>query len=172
MAKAKTAGTARKSAPARKPSRPAAAERTEPRKVKEIAGVKVPKDLREVAAAAQKLMENPLVRDVVTAGVLAAMAAFAESQQKKNPGAVGDAAEAAGRNSKGLKATAKVVAGAAAGAMGKKLMDEVKARGPELVAKLDTSKSGGANGGGETRLGSRRERDERERREQEETEEA
>jgi len=145
MAKTKTATPARKTAPARKAStakRPAAGNGEE-RKVKQIAGVKVPKDLREVAAAAQKLMENPLVRDIVSAGVLAAMAAFVEAQQKSKPrpGAVGDAAEEVGRNSTGLKRTAKVVAGAAAGAMGKRLMDEVKSRGPELVAKLDKPKA-------------------------------
>ena len=137
-APAKKAGTARKSTQAAKSSGAAGSER----KTTEIAGVKVPKDLREVAAAAQKLMENPLVRDVVAAGVLAAMAAFAESQQKaKAVQATGDAAEEAGRNSRALKSTAKVVAGAAAGAMGKRLMEEVKTRGPELLAKAD--KSGG-----------------------------
>ena len=136
MAKTKTAAQTKKSAPARK-----SAARPE-RKVKEIAGVKVPKDLREVAATAQKIMENPLVRDIVTAGVLAAMAAFAEAQQKKAPGAVGDAAEAAGRVSVRAKRTAKVVASAAAGAMGKRIMAEVKTRGPELIAKIDKPKGG------------------------------
>lgn len=154
MAKTKTA-PARKAAPARKTSSVRRAQETESdsRKVKQIAGVKVPKDLRDVAAAAQKLMENPLVREIVSAGVLAAMAAFAEAQQKAKarPGAVGDAAEEIGRNSAGLKRTAKVVAAAAAGAMGKRLMDEVKSRGPGLVAKLD--KKGGR---GETRLDQRR----------------
>ena len=146
MPKTKPAAPAKKSAPARRTgqARSGTAERQPERKVKEIAGVKVPKDLREVAAAAQKLMENPLVRDIVSAGVLAAMAAFAEAQRKQPPraGAVGDAAEEIGRNSAGLKKTAKVVAGAAAGAMGKRLMDEVKTRGPELIAKIDKPKAG------------------------------
>lgn len=146
MPKTKTATPPKKTAPARKTAakRPASAPKSE-RKVKEIAGVKVPKDLREVAAAAQKLMENPLVRDIVSAGVLAAMAAFAEAQQKKSSrqGAVGGAAaEELGRNAAGLKKTAKVVAGAAAGAMGKRLMDEVKTRGPELIAKIEKPKGG------------------------------
>lgn len=142
MPKTKTAAPAKKPAPARKTAARQAAPKPE-RKVKEIAGVKVPKDLREVAAAAQKMMENPLVRDIVSAGVLAAMAAFAEAQQKKSsrPGAVGGAgAEELGRNADGLKKTAKVVAGAAAGAMGKRLMDEVKTRGPELIAKIEKPK--------------------------------
>jgi hypothetical protein len=161
MAKAKTTGTAKKPAARRSaPRQQRASEGEQPRKVKEIAGVKVPKDLREVAASAQKLMENPLVREIVSAGVLAAMAAFAEAQQRKSqrgPAMVGDAAEQAGRNADGLKKTAKVVAGAAVGAMGKKLMEEVKTRGPELIAKMDKS----GNGAGETRLGGRRQQQDR-----------
>jgi hypothetical protein len=167
MPKAKSTGATKKPATARRPSpRRQDGASEQPRKVKEIAGVKVPKDLREVAAAAQKMMENPLVRDVVSAGVMAAMAAFAEAQQRKSArvGAVGDASEEMGRNSKGLKTTAKVVAGAAVGAMGKKLMDEVKNRGPELIAKLDQSNGGGS---GETRLGSSRDVDQDEERETE-----
>jgi hypothetical protein len=168
MPKAKSVVPAKKTSTARKTTAAGvqAGNGGRSEKVKQIAGVKVPKDLREVAAAAQRLMENPIVRDVVAAGALAAMAAFAEAQQRRQArtGMVGDAAEEAGRNAQGLKKTAKVVAGAAAGAMGKKLMEEVKARGPELIAKLDVTKSGA----GETRL----DRSRREREEQEEAETA
>lgn len=124
------------------------------RKVKEIAGVKVPKDLREVAAAAQKLMENPLVRDIVSAGVMAAMAALAEAQQegrelKAQRAAGGPAGEAAERKAKN-RSTAKVIATAAAGAMSKRIVSEVKTRGPELLAKLEgLGKSSGGHTGRE-----------------------
>jgi hypothetical protein len=124
------------------------------RKVKEIAGVKVPKDLRDVAAAAQKLMENPLVREVVTAGVLAAIAALAEAQQesrelKAQRASGGPAGDEARRNAK-AKSTAKVIATAAAGAMGKRIVSEVTTRGPELLAKLEgAAKSRGTGSAGE-----------------------
>lgn len=126
-----------------------AGEKSRTRKLKEIAGVKVPKDMRELAAAAQKLAENPLVREVVTAGIMAAMAAMAEAQQesreRKAQRAAGGPVGAEGERKAGAKSTAKVIAAAAAGAMSKRIVSEVKTRGPELLAKLEgVGKSAGA----------------------------
>ena len=154
MPKSKADPTPKKQAGTKRQSTPAAKSQ---RKVKEIAGVKVPKDLREVAAAAQKLMDNALVRDVVTAGVMAAMAALAEAQQesrelKAQRAAGGPDGEEAERKAK-AKSTAKVIASAAAGAMSKRIVSEVKTRGPELLAKLDkVGKSGDASPAREERL--------------------
>ena len=145
MAKTPRTDTARKAPSAPKktgtPKTQSASSAKPERKSREIAGVKVPKDLREVAAAAQKLMENPLVREVVTAGVMAAMAAFAEAQQESKEKKAQRAAGGGDTPSEDLKATAKstakVIASAAAGAMGKRIVSEVKTRGPELLAKFD-----------------------------------
>lgn len=144
MPKSKADASPKKQAAAKRQPAPAKPQR----KVKEIAGVKVPKDLREVAAAAQKLMENPLVRDIVSAGVMAAMAALAEAQQESRElkaqraagGPVGEEAERKAKN----RSTAKVIATAAAGAISKRIVSEVKTRGPELLAKLEgVGKAGG-----------------------------
>ena len=152
MAKSPRAASTRKSGAAKKTSagqeaRPAERKRS---KLKEIAGVKVPKDLREVAAAAQKLAENPLVRDVVTAGVMAAMAALAEAQQeaKERKALSGTGGDLDARASN--KSTAKVIAAAAAGAISKRLISEAKTRGPELLAKLESfaESAGGTDLGG------------------------
>ncbi len=123
---------------------PQAEEQGKPkRKLKEIAGVKVPKDLREVAAAAQKLAENPLVREIVTAGVMAAMAALSEAQQEaKERRAVGPEEGAEGEQKAKNRSTAKVVAAAAAGAISKRLISEAKSRGPDLLAKLESLAEG------------------------------
>jgi hypothetical protein len=157
MAKSPKAAPARKSgAPKKNPVRDVQPAESKRSKLKEIAGVKVPKDLREVAAAAQKLAENPLVRDVVTAGVMAAMAALAEAQQEaKERKALGGTGGEGGTEASN-KSTAKVLAAAAAGAISKRLLSEAKARGPELLAKLESLAEGtggakqaqGAQGGG------------------------
>ena len=150
MAKSPKAAPARKSGGPKKSSTPAEVRSAEPKrsKLKEIAGVKVPKDFREVAAAAQKLAENPLVRDIVTAGVMAAMAALTEAQQeakerKALAGTGGDLDTQASN-----KSTAKVIAAAAAGAISKRLISEAKTRGPELLAKLEGLAEGGGKSSG------------------------
>lgn len=145
MAKAKGAEPARKTKSAPKKNNPerreAPGEKSRTRKLKEIAGVKVPKDMRELAAAAQKLAENPLVREVVTAGLMAAMAAFSEAQQqgreRKAQRAAGIPGSEEADREAAAKSTAKIIASAAAGAMSQRLVSEVKTRGPELLAKLE-----------------------------------
>lgn len=112
--------------------------------VKELAGVRVPKELRGIAASAQRLMENPLVADVVTAGIIAAAAALAETQAAKGAArAVGNEAQNAKRSAN----AARTVAKAAAIAMGKKLFDEVKASGA-LDGRRGRKKSGDGGEGG------------------------
>jgi hypothetical protein len=72
---------------------------------------------------------------------MAAMAAFAEAQQESKEKKAQRAAGGGDTPSEDLKATAKstakVIASAAAGAMGKRIVSEVKTRGPELLAKFD-----------------------------------
>jgi hypothetical protein len=73
---------------------------------KEIAGVKVPKELRKPAAKAKKLLEDhPVISEAVAAGMIAAAAALMDDKQGKKASAV-------------LKA--------AAGAMGGHLMGQAK----------------------------------------------
>ena len=151
------AASARKSNEVREAAPAAQGKRS---KLKEIAGVKVPKDLREVAAAAQKLAENPLVRDIVTAGVMAAMAALAEAQQENKERQGVRSGDQEGQQAAKNRSTAKVVAAAAAGAISKRLISEAKTRGPELLAKLEGfAEGGGSKSGGSTQQASSQQND-------------
>jgi hypothetical protein len=163
MAKSPKAAPARKSGGSRKSNEvreAAPATQSKRSKLKEIAGVKVPKDLREVAAAAQKLAENPLVRDIVTAGVMAAMAALAEAQQENKERQGLRSGDQEGQQAAKNRSTAKVVAAAAAGAISKRLISEAKTRGPELLAKLEGFAEGsGSKSGGSTQQASSQQND-------------
>lgn len=92
-----------------------------------VAGIKLPPELREIAAAANQLVKHPIVADVISVGVLAAVAALAENENVRRAAAnarddVEDAADEASRSA----ARAKVAVKAAAGAMGKRIIHEVK----------------------------------------------
>ena len=70
---------------------------------KRIAGVKIPKKLRKRAKIALALSESPLARDLVTAGLTAAAAAIASSEEgrraaKASVDQAGDAADEATRS--------------------------------------------------------------------------
>jgi hypothetical protein len=92
-----------------------------------LAGVPLPQNLREVAAAANQLMRHPVVSDVISAGVLAAIAALAENESVRRAARhAGDEAEEAADEAARKVGRAKVAVKAAAGAMGKRLLDEVK----------------------------------------------
>jgi uncharacterized membrane protein len=92
-----------------------------------LAGVALPQNLREVAAAANQLMRHPVVSDVISAGVLAAIAALAENESVRRAARhAGDEAEEAAEEAARKASRAKVAVKAAAGAMGKRLLDEVK----------------------------------------------
>ena len=54
---------------------------------KEIAGVKLPKEVRKKAKVAIALAENPMVRDLVAAGLTAAAAALIRKDEDAAPGA-------------------------------------------------------------------------------------
>ncbi len=110
-----------------------------------LAGVPLPAELREMAATAQQLVKHPIVRDVITAGVLAAVAALAENETVRRAARdAGDGAEDAAEGAARQASRAKVAAKAAAGAMGKRLLDEVKdATGMKKGGKR---KAGDANG--------------------------
>lgn len=107
-----------------------------------VAGIKLPPELREIAAAANQLVKHPIVADVISAGVLAAVAALAENENVRRSAAsarddVEDAADEASRSA----ARAKVAVKAAAGAMGKRIIDEVKdATGIKISGKPRKSK--------------------------------
>ena len=93
-----------------------------------VAGIKLPPELREIAAAANQLVRHPVVAEVISAGVLAAVAALAAENENVRRAAadarddVEDAADDAARTAD----RAKVAVKAAAGAMGKRIIDEVK----------------------------------------------
>lgn len=92
-----------------------------------LAGVALPQNLREVAATAQQLVRHPVVADIISAGVLAAVAALAENESVRRAARnVGDEAEDAADEAARTASRAKVAVKAAAGAMGKRLLDEVK----------------------------------------------
>lgn len=95
-----------------------------------LAGVPLPAELREIAATANQLVKHPVVRDVITAGVLAAIAALAENETvRRTARNVEDGAEDAAEDAARKASRAKVAVKAAAGAMGKRLLDEVKGAG-------------------------------------------
>lgn len=75
---------------------------------KEIAGVKIPKELRSPAARAKRLMEDhPVISEAVAAGMLAAAAALMDDKSGRK---------------------AKTVVKAAAAAVGGRLMAEAKGK--------------------------------------------
>ena len=53
---------------------------------KHIAGVKIPKKLRKRGGKAYALLQNPLVADIVAAGLIAAANAMAKSKPVKKAG--------------------------------------------------------------------------------------
>lgn len=90
---------------------------------KSVGGVAIPKKWR---TAAEKLAENPVVLDVVAAGLLAAAAALtAPRETAVAASAAGDEAGKAAAKAARKASRAKVMVKAAAGAMGKALVDEV-----------------------------------------------
>lgn len=78
----------------------------------EVGGVKVPKELRAFAAQAQRIAEHPIVADIVAAGLVAAAASLVKE---------GDGGD--GGSGKG---SAKTAVKAAAGAMGREVMKNLK----------------------------------------------
>lgn len=92
-----------------------------------LAGVALPQNLREIAAAANQIVKHPVISDVITAGILAAIAALAENESVRRAARnVEDEAEGAAHEAARTASRAKVAAKAAVGAMGKRLLDEVK----------------------------------------------
>jgi hypothetical protein len=92
-----------------------------------LAGVPLPAELREIAAAANQFVKHPLVSHVVSAGVLAAIAALAENESVRRAArSAGDEAEDVAEGAARQVNRAKIAVKAAAGAMGKRLLDEVK----------------------------------------------
>jgi hypothetical protein len=100
---------------------------------KEIAGIKLPKPLREPAAQLLKAVQSPVFADVVAAALLSAAAALQERKNTKPaPGA-----SAGPRTGK-----TKAVTATTAGALGAMLATKAI----EGVAKLAAEKSQGGNG--------------------------
>lgn len=94
---------------------------------KKSAGGKISKQVRSAGNAAAKLADHPVISDIIAAGLLAAAAALTETKQGKRTikaagDSVDDAAEATARKAGRVKTAAK----AAAGAMGNKILEEVK----------------------------------------------
>lgn len=119
---------------------------------KTVAGVKIPKELRKAASGAiAKLSQHPAISDIIASGLFAAAAALTEDKtvkkQDKSPREeAGAVAEQAAREAN----RAKVVVKAAAGAMGKALLDEIKATKATRPRKAAKGKGHG-NGGSSTR---------------------
>lgn len=92
-----------------------------------LAGVALPQELREIAAAANQVMRHPVVADIIAAGVLAAISALANNENVRRAARhAGKEAEDAAEEAARTANRAKVAVKAAAGAMGKRILDEVK----------------------------------------------
>ena len=96
---------------------------------KTIAGVKVPKKLRKAGDKAVKLAaEHPVIGDIVAAGLLAAAAALTGDKKLRDAArAIGEEADETAAATKRKAGRARSAAKAAAGAMGKALIDELGA---------------------------------------------
>lgn len=111
-----------------------------------LAGVRLPNELREIAAAANQFVKHPIVADVISAGVLAAIAALAENESVRRAARnAGDEAEDVADGAARTASRAKVAVKAAAGAMGKRVLDEVNAAAGKKSGKGKAAK-GGTNG--------------------------
>ena len=84
---------------------------------KEIAGVKIPKPLREPAAKLLKAIQNPVVADVAAAALLAAAAALRENKSG------GAAAPSAGRGKTSAGTIGAIIATKAVDTIGKLAAD-------------------------------------------------
>lgn len=94
---------------------------------KTIAGVKVPKELREAGAKAAVLLDHPMVIDLVAAALLAAAAAIREGDRiQAAAGAAGEEAADAADEVRRSAGTAKRAAKAAAAAIGRGILDELQ----------------------------------------------
>lgn len=111
---------------------------------KKIAGVKIPKELRKAAnGAVSTLVAHPALGEIVASGLIAAAAALSESDAlKKRAKAVGKEAEAAGDELAREASHAKMLMKAAAGAMGKALLDEIKVSGAARASKTSKPRKG------------------------------
>jgi hypothetical protein len=113
-----------------------------------LAGVRLPDELREIAAAANQFVRHPIVGEVISAGVLAAIAALAENESVRRAARhAGDEAEDVADGAARTASRAKVAVKAAAGAMGKRLLDEVNSAAGRKSRKGGKSARQGANGG-------------------------
>lgn len=92
---------------------------------KEIAGVKVPKELRKAGGAAARLIDSPLAGELMAAAFVAAAAALSQNDKARSGAAA--ASDAAGEDIRRETNRVKLAMKAAAGAIGKGLLDEFKA---------------------------------------------
>jgi hypothetical protein len=98
-----------------------------PKLPKRIGGVKVPKELRKAGGGAARLLDHPIVGELVTAALMAAAVALSENKEARH--AVGEGASDAARKTARSASKAKLVLKAAAGAVGKGILDEIKSGG-------------------------------------------
>ncbi|HEV2747012.1 MAG TPA: hypothetical protein VGW34_06905 [Allosphingosinicella sp.] len=93
---------------------------------KEIAGVKVPKELRRAGAGAARIIDHPVVGDLVAAALLAAAAALRESKDVRAAArSIGDEAGEAAAGTARVMNKARAALKAAANAIGQGILDEL-----------------------------------------------
>ena len=109
---------------------------------KEIAGIKIPKPLREPAAQLLKAVQSPVFADVAAAALLSAAAAL--QQGKKAPTAAPDPARPRTGKSKAVAATT-------AGALGAMLATKAIEGVTRLAAEKAPTGNDAAPAGGKTR---------------------
>lgn len=108
---------------------------------KEIAGIKLPKPLREPAAQLLKAVQSPVFADVAAAALLSAAAALREGKKAPSADAPG-----AGRSGK-----SKAVAATTAGALGAMLATKAIEGVSKLAEKAPGGNGATPAGGGKSR---------------------
>lgn len=94
---------------------------------KQIAGVKIPKELRKLGGQAKRAAEHPVIGEMVVAALLAAAAALSETKPgKAAKRAAGEEAGGAARATAKGADRAKAALKAAAGAVGSRILAEMK----------------------------------------------
>ena len=111
---------------------------------KEIAGVKIPKPLREPAAQLLRAVQSPVFADVAAAALLSAAAALQDGKRARTPATFDDPAKPATGRSKAVAATT-------AGALGAMLATKAIEGVTKLAAEKAQSGNGAASAGGKPR---------------------
>lgn len=108
---------------------------------KEIGGVKIPKTLRDSGKAALKLAQNPVAREMLAAGLVAAAGAVAGNERARK------AAQQSGREAADALGNVADAAGTSAGKIGAALAEVAAAAAERFFGALNASQASVAPAG-------------------------